>query len=259
MLEVLWCAAIVIKGAAACRMAVNGVIKTLPLVWVYVTCTFAYVAVLLAVSSFPSLYLETYSVSVPFLLAVECTATASIFWRLTGAARRLRIAGTATLCILTVAGAAAAWAISFLGKPVHAGTTVVWLWYAALVVQRYVSTITASFLLGVLLLLPRSPGRLPRVAIHAAWIMIFDALMRLSAAMFARLYGYSRPWMAALVPLVSAALAGLAWLTLRNYEEPSSGPSAPEESAPQEGRLAFERDSIRGALEDAMSTLQRDR
>jgi hypothetical protein len=241
-------------------MAVNGTIRILPLVWCYVAGTFAYVAILLAFSSFPSLYLAAYSIGVPFLLAVECAATASIFWALTRGYPNFRMAGTIVLCILTVAGAGAAWVISFLAAPVQVGTTMLWLWYAALVVQRYVSTITAVVLLSVLFLLPRSLGHaMPRFAIHAAWIMIFDAVVRLIAAMFVRLYGFTYPWTSALVPLASAVLAGFGWLTLTNHEEIAIGLAAPEEARAQNGRLAFELNSLRAAMDDAMGLFKRER
>lgn len=259
MLYALWCAAIFIRGAAACRMAVNRTIRILPFVWCYVACTFVFVTLSLAFSPFPTVYLAAYSFSVPFLLALECAATASMFWALTRSLRNVRMIGTALLCILTVGGAGAAWAISFLGRPVHASTTIVWLWYAAQVLQRYVSTITVVVLLCALFFAPRSPGQsMPRVAIHAAWSMIFDALMRLTGATFERIYGYSHPLAAALVQLVSGALAGLGWLTLGNYEETKID-LGPEETVPQNGPLAFERNSIRAALDDAIGIFQRNR
>jgi hypothetical protein len=160
---------------------------------------------------------------------------------------------------LTVVGAGAAWAISFLGPPVHASTTVVWLWSGAQAAQRYVSTITVVVLLSALFFAPRSPGRsMPRVAIHGAWSMVFDALMRLTGAMFERLYGYGHPFAAAVVHLVSGALAGLGWLTLGNYEETTIG-MGPEETVPQNEPLAFERNSIRAAIDGAISIVQRNR
>jgi hypothetical protein len=260
MLYALWCAAIVVKGGAACRMAVNGIARVLPLGWCYVGCTFVFVTLLLAFSPFPSLYLATYSISVPFLLAAECAAAASIFWALTRNFQNFRMIGTAILCTLTVVGTGAAWAISFLTPPVHAGTTIVWLWYSALVVQRYISMITAVVLLSVLLLLPRSPGHsMPRFAIHAAWIMIFDALMRLTAIMLVRLYGFSHPWTSAFVPLIQGILTGFAWLTLRNYEEKPIGMVTPEETKAQNGRLAFERNSIRVMMADTIGVFRRTR
>jgi hypothetical protein len=259
MLYALWCAAIFVKGAAACRMAVNRTIRILPFVWCYVACTFVYLTLLLAFSPFPSVYLAAYSFGVPFLLALEFAATASMFWALTRTLHNVRMIGTAILCILTVVGAGAAWAISFLGPPVHASTTVVWLWSAAQAAQRYVSTITVVVLLSALFFAPRSPGQsMPRVAIHAAWSMIFDALMRLTGAMFERLFGYSHPFAAALVQLASGALAGLGWLTLGNYEETKIS-LEPEETVFQNGHLAFERNSIRAAIDEAIGIFQRNR
>jgi hypothetical protein len=258
MLYALWCAAIVFKGAAACRMAVNGIIRVLPLVFAYVFCTFLYLTLLLASTPFPRIYLTVYAVSVPLLLTVECSATASIFWTLTSNFVRLRMFGTGFLCVLTVAGAAAAWAISFLSPPVHINTSAAWFWSACLVAQRYVSATTVAFLAGVLFLHPRSRDiSLPRFAIHAAWIMIFDATMRLISTTFMRLYTFKYPLISAFVPLTTAALTGLAWLTLRTYSELAVGNATPLEAMAQSGPLAFERHSIRSIMDQTIGMFRR--
>jgi hypothetical protein len=97
---------------------------------------------------------------------------------------------------------------------------------------------------------------MPRFAIHAAWIMIFDALMRLTAIMLVRLYGFSHPWTSAFVPLVQGILTGFAWLTLRNYEEKSIGLMIPGETKAQSERLAFERNSIRAVMADTIGVFK---
>jgi hypothetical protein len=259
MLYALWCAAIVIKGAAACRMVVTGMIRILPLVCCYVACSFAQLTILLAISPFSSAYLAVYTYSMPFLLAAECAAAASIFWALTWSFSNFRMIGTTILCVLTVAGTGAAWSISFIAPPAHSDKTIAWLWSAALLVMRYVSATTAVVLLSALFLLPRTRGNpIPRIAIHASWIMIFDALMRLAAALYVRSYGFSHPMASAVVPLALGTLAGLGWLTLRKYGETSTAAQAPEDPVAPDGRLTFERESIRGALGDAVSMFQRE-
>jgi len=257
MLYAVWCAAIVVRGCAAFRMAVSRTFGVLPLAFCYVTGTFIYTALLLALHPFPGLYSNVYSVSVPFLLAVECAATAEIYWALTPHYPNFRVAGTVLLCVLIVIGAGAAWAISFLAAPARAGTTIVRLWYAALFVQRFISAINAVVLIGALLLFPRS-GRRPmsRFAIHAGWIMTFDAVTRLMAATFVRLYGFEHPSASALVPLALGILAGFAWLTLGTCEAAPGEQITQEEELMETQRLGEFR-VISAAINDAIRLFKR--
>lgn len=257
MLYAVWCAAIVVKGAAACRMAVGRVFRILPLVGCYVTFTFLCLALLLALRPFPEVYLDAYSAIVPFQLALECAATAEIYWALTLHYPNFRAAGTVLLCALIVVGAGAAWAISFLAAPVKAGTTIVWLWYTALFVQRYVSAITGVVLISTLLLFPRS-GRRPmsRFAIQAAWIMTFDAVTRLTEVTFIRLYGFEHPSGSALVTLALGTLAGFGWLTLGSYEAVPGEQVTPAEELMETQRLG-EFHVVRAAIDDAIRAFKR--
>jgi hypothetical protein len=252
MLYAVWCAVIVVKGSAACRMAVSRIFRTLPLVFCYVICAFINAALLLALRPFPELYLNTYSISMPFLLAAECAAAAEIYWALTPHYPNFRAAGTALLCALIVVGAGAAWAISFLAEPAKTNTTIVRLWYGALFVQRYASAVIAVVLIGALLLFPRSTSRpMSRLAIHSAWTMTFDALTRLTGTTFVRLYGFDHPSAAAVVPMALGILAGLSWLTLGSYETVPGEQLTPEEELMENQRLG-EFYVIRAAIGDAI-------
>jgi hypothetical protein len=194
---------------------------------------------------------------VPFQLAIECAATAEIYWALTPHYPNFRVAGTVLLCGLIVIGAGAGWVISLLAAPVKAGTTIVWLWYAALFVQRYASAITAVVLISTLLLFPRS-GRHPmsRFAIQAAWVMTLDAAVRLTAATFVRLYGFEYPSASALLPLALATLAGFGWLSLGSYDSVPGEQLTPEEELMETQRLG-EFHVIRAAIDDAIRAFKR--
>jgi hypothetical protein len=260
MLYALWCAAIVVKGAAACRMVVTGIARLLPLVCCYVICMALDLTVLLALYSFPRLYMIVYSAGLPFLFATECAAAASIFWALTGSYKNFRVAGTVILCALTAAGSAAAWAISFLTSPVRAESNFHWLWFVAFALQRYTAIITAIVLLGILLLHPRSSEiSVPRFAVHAAWVMIVDAFLRFLSSLFMRLYAYPRPMLSACLTLTSGILAGFAWLTLRTYDQVTSNERRSDEPLAPSGRLVFEAQSVRSAVQDFARLFTRER
>ena len=57
----VWCAGILLKGAAACRMAWNGLATKLPLLWIFLALCVARSIALLLLRTHPAAYLNTYS------------------------------------------------------------------------------------------------------------------------------------------------------------------------------------------------------
>jgi hypothetical protein len=97
---------------------------------------------------------------------------------------------------------------------------------------------------------------MPRFAIHASWIMIFDSVLRLTSAMFVRVYGFQYTCASALVPIGTAAISGFAWLTLRTYDEPPIVELTAQEAMVENRRMG-ELHAIRCAVLEAIRAFRR--
>jgi hypothetical protein len=255
LINVVWCAGIALKGAAACRMAWNGLAKRIPPLCIFLVVCVLQSGILVALRPRLATYLKFYSATLPFGLLTECAAVIAVFWVLASNYRNFRVFGSILLSGFAVAGVVAASITCFEAFP-HGVNT---LWAAALLVQRYASIVIVVVLAGTRLTLPESPRiPIPVNARRAADILVLDAVLGVATAWIARVYGFSHPWVTAWPQIIAGLLLGVLWLmAAKRVEDKPFIQRSPEDLAWEERESALAMHRAAAQVREAARLLHR--
>jgi hypothetical protein len=209
LIQAIWFAEIALEGAAAVRMAWNGLAKRIPLLCAFLAVCAARSSILLTLRGRHDIYLKVYTTTMPFMLLTECAAIIAVFWVVASNYRNFRIFGSILLSGFAAAGVVAASIICFEAFPAGVNTR----WAVALLMQRYASIVMVVVLAGTRMALPASPRiPIPVNARRAADILVLDASFGMLTAWVARTFGFGHPLAAALLPTIAGACLGALWL-----------------------------------------------
>jgi len=147
----MWCAGALLKAAAVCRMAKNGIARRYVLLAVFLAACSLRTLVLVFLWQHQAQYRRVYEASMPILNLLECAAVVGVFWVLVENYRNFRKIGIVGLSALAIAGLGAAWVTRHWGLPISVGLREI-----ALLWERQTSLVLVGVLAGIALLLPRS-------------------------------------------------------------------------------------------------------
>lgn len=264
MIYVIWCAGVALTAFSAYRMARNGLIKHLLMVWSYLVVSVVYSAALIATRSQPyRIYTALYTGGLLLVLLAKFAAVTEIYWALAKNCPRYQRAGSAILTALGFLATAAAGVAAVAATPVQTDTVWGWLWHASILLQRYTAVAILVILVAILALVhtwlssPHIP--IPRYARRAAWVLGFDAALGLFSTWFSRTYAFHLPYATAMVWSVGCVLVGSAWVSLKVFEERAV--TIPPVEEMDRDSLLRERDwqMIYAETDDAIRTYERNR
>jgi hypothetical protein len=255
LIHAVWCAGIALKGAAACRMAWNGLAKRIPLLCAFLAICTVRSSVLLTLRSQPDVYLKVYSATMPFTLLAEFAAIIAVFWVLATNYRNFRIFGSILLSGFALAGVVAASITCFIVFPSGVSN----LGEAMLLLQRYASIVMVVVLAGTRLTLPESPRiPIPVNARRAADILVLDAGLGTLTAWVARAFGFSHPVATALLPTLTGLFLGALWLVgVGRVAESPVVERTPEELESEERQAALAMHRAAAHVREAARLLHR--
>jgi hypothetical protein len=170
-----WCAAPVLESAAALRLAKNGVARRFPLVLLYLVFCAARSTLLISVWHTPKIYGKVWDATLPLGLLVQCLAIIQVFWVMVERYPNFRRIGTVGMSVLGLGGVALVAVTSKFGVMPNPS-----LRDLDLILQRYGCMVLAFALVGIAVLLPKSPSVPIRLsAFRAATILGIDAMLTL--------------------------------------------------------------------------------